>query len=154
MKNIFWVLKKESIITVSSSCSTWKWNRDFGSMYSGPQTKFQFWFSNSSPVSSQLVLTNPDLSDRPIRITEPQSGPIYYTRFWSCTPLLRPLPATARWTNLVRNNQFPELNWHIFHPLAINFTVWSHILSTVGNAVRSHPRGQGSSLHTEGIMYY
>jgi hypothetical protein len=37
-----------------------------------------------------------------------------------------------------------------FHPLAINFTVWSHILSTVGDALRSHPRRQGSSLHGEG----
>ncbi len=117
------------------------------------QTKFQFWSSNSGPVRSQLVLINPDLNDRPIRNTEPQSGPIYYTRFWSCTPLF---PFTSHGTVDEFGAEKP-ISWaklaH-FHPLAINFTGWSHILSTFGDALRSHPRGQGSSLHTEGIMYY
>jgi hypothetical protein len=33
--------------------------------------------------------------------------------FWRWTTVLRLLPATASCTNLVRKNQFPELNWHI-----------------------------------------
>jgi len=50
--------------------------------------------------------------DQPIRNTEPQSGPIYYTLFWRCTTVLRLLPATASCTDLVQKNQFPQLNRH------------------------------------------
>jgi hypothetical protein len=55
--------------------------------------------------------------DRPIRNTEPQWGPIYYTLFWRCTIVWHLLSVTASCTNLVQKNQFPELNWHIltFH---------------------------------------
>jgi hypothetical protein len=38
--------------------------------------------------------------------------------------VLRLLPATASCTNLVQENQFPELNRHILTFFAINFTVW------------------------------
>jgi hypothetical protein len=36
---------------------------------------------------------------------------------------------------LVQKNQFPELNQHFFHLFAKTFTVWSHILSTGGDAL-------------------
>ncbi len=49
--------------------------------------------------------------------------------------MLRLLPATASCTNLVQKNQFPELNQHFFHLFAKTFTVWSHILSTGGDAL-------------------
>ncbi len=49
--------------------------------------------------------------------------------------MLRLLPATASCTNLVQKNQFPELKPAHFDFLAINFTVWSHIVSTVGDAL-------------------
>jgi len=50
--------------------------------------------------------------DLPIRNTEPQLGPIYYTFFWRCT-VLHHLPATASCMNLVQKNPFPKLNRHI-----------------------------------------
>ncbi len=46
------------------------------------------------------------------------------------------LPATARWTNLVQKDQFPELKPAYFEFFAINFTVWSHMLYTDGDALR------------------
>jgi hypothetical protein len=50
--------------------------------------------------------------DRPIRNTEPQSGPIYYTllEVHNCVV---PFTSHASCTNLVQKNQFPELNGHI-----------------------------------------
>ncbi len=54
--------------------------------------------------------------------------------------MLRLLPATASCTNLVQENQFPEQKPAHFDFFAISFTVWSHILSTVGDALRSSPR--------------
>jgi hypothetical protein len=44
-------------------------------------------------------------------------------------------PATARCTNLVQKNQFPEINRHILIFSQINFTVWSHILCTIRDAL-------------------
>jgi hypothetical protein len=44
-------------------------------------------------------------------------------------------PATACYTNLVQRNPFPELKPVHFDFFTINFTVWSHILSTVGDAL-------------------
>jgi hypothetical protein len=49
--------------------------------------------------------------------------------------MLRLLPTTASCTNLVQKNQCPKLNWHILTFLTINFTVWSLILSTGGDAL-------------------
>ncbi len=46
--------------------------------------------------------------------------------------MLRPLPATASCRNLVQKNQAKPAHFDFF---AINFTVWSHILSTVGDAL-------------------
>jgi hypothetical protein len=54
---------------------------------------------------------------------------------WRCRTVLRLSPALARCTNLVQKNQFPELNRHILTFSIINFTVWSHILSTSGDAL-------------------
>jgi hypothetical protein len=83
--------------------------------------------------SLKLLLIHLDqYYDRPIRNTEPQPGPIYYTLFWRCTTVLWLLPATARCTNLV---QFRELNRHFWH-FHINLTVLSHVLSTGGDALR------------------
>jgi hypothetical protein len=45
------------------------------------------------------------------------------------------LPATASCTNLVQKNPFPELKPAHFAFFAINFIVWGHILSTVGDAL-------------------
>jgi hypothetical protein len=74
--------------------------------------------------------------DRPVRNTEPQSGPIYYSFLEvHSTTVLGHLPPTASCTNLVQKNQFPELNRHILTVLQ-NCTVWSHILSIVRDALR------------------
>jgi len=69
--------------------------------------------------------------DRPIRNTEPQSGPIYYTLFWRCTPLLRLLPCTASCAEKVTS--WARLTHFDISP--INFTVWSHVLCTGGDAL-------------------
>jgi hypothetical protein len=45
------------------------------------------------------------------------------------------LPATASCTNLVQKIQFPEHKPACFDFFTINFTVWSHILSTGGDAL-------------------
>jgi len=37
--------------------------------------------------------------------------------------------------------QFPELNQHIFYFFTINFNVWSHILSTGGDALIGYQPG-------------
>ncbi len=102
------------------------------------QTKFQFWFSNS--VSSQLLLTNPDLNDQPIRNTET-------LELHTSVAFYQPGRGGRIWCGIT------NFLTHFDH-FAIIFTVWSHILSTAGDALRSHPKGQGSSLHTESIMYY
>ncbi len=49
--------------------------------------------------------------------------------------MLRLLPASASCTNLVPKNQFRELNWNLL-TISLNLTVWSHRLSTVGDALR------------------
>ncbi len=46
--------------------------------------------------------------------------------------MLHLLPATASCTNLVEKNQFPGF--------AVNFNVWSHVLSTGGDALRTVKR--------------
>ncbi len=52
--------------------------------------------------------------------------------------MLRLLPAKASCTNLVQKDQFPELTNTFFDFLAINFSVWSRIMSTVvGDALTS-----------------
>jgi hypothetical protein len=80
------------------------------------------------------------------KIVSLQSGSIYYTLFWRCTTVLRLVPATPICTNLVLKNQFPELNRHIF---TINFTVWSHILSTIGDALSNftHHSSWAKTVH-------
>jgi hypothetical protein len=49
--------------------------------------------------------------------------------------VLRLLPAMASCTNLVQKLPFPELKLAHFDVFAINSTDWSHILSTVGDAL-------------------
>ncbi len=49
--------------------------------------------------------------------------------------MLRLSPATVSCKNLVQRNQFFELNHHVLIFFIINFTVWSHILSTGGDAL-------------------
>jgi hypothetical protein len=47
----------------------------------------------------------------------------------------RLLPATGSCTHLVQKNQFPELKPEHFDFFTLNLTVWSHILSTSGDAL-------------------
>ncbi len=67
--------------------------------------------------------------------TERQSGPIYYTLFLRCTTVLRPLPATVRCMNVAPKNQISWAKPAHFHIFTINFSVWSRILSTSGDAL-------------------
>jgi hypothetical protein len=51
---------------------------------------------------------------RPIKNTEPRSGPIYYTLFLEVHNCVAPFTRHGiGCTNLVQKKQFPELNWHI-----------------------------------------
>jgi hypothetical protein len=49
----------------------------------------------------------------PIKNTERQSHHIYYTLLCRCTPLLRPLSATANFAIMLSLNRFPERNRQI-----------------------------------------
>jgi len=61
--------------------------------------------TNSKPRGPIIVVDQSEILSR--------SGAIYYTLFGRCLTVLRLLPASASCTNLVRKNQFRELNWHI-----------------------------------------
>jgi hypothetical protein len=60
----------------------------------------------------------------------------FITLFLKVHNCVAPLPATASCTNLVQKNQFPDLPTN-FDFFTINFTVWSHLLSTGGDALTS-----------------
>jgi len=64
--------------------------------------------------------------------------------------VLHLLPATASCTNLVQKNQFPRAKPPAhFDIFAIIFTVWSHILSTDGNALRGGCHDVGPLARSE-----
>jgi len=51
--------------------------------------------------------------DRPIRNTEPQSGPIDYTLLGRCTNCVAPFTSNGKLHEFGVENQFPELSQHI-----------------------------------------
>jgi hypothetical protein len=58
---------------------------------------------------------------------------LFYGGAQMCCAFYQPRQAA---TNLVQKNQFPELNRHILTFFTINFTVWNHVLSTGGDALK------------------
>jgi len=59
-----------------------------------------------------------------------------YTIFWRYTTVLHLLPATASCTNLVQKKPIFWAKPAHFDFFTVNFIVWSHKLSTSGDAVR------------------
>jgi len=59
--------------------------------------------------------------------------------FWRCTSTLCLLPATTSCMNLVQKNQFFWAKRTHFDISPINFTTWSHILSTIEDALMLMP---------------
>jgi hypothetical protein len=87
-------------------------------------SKFNFLFVLATPpIKLKVTYTWGTTNSKPLdKLSQKywaavsQSGPIYYTLFFCLevhTFVLRLLLATASSTNLVRKNQFPELNRHI-----------------------------------------
>jgi hypothetical protein len=67
--------------------------------------------------------------------------------------VLRRSPATASCTHLVQENKFPELNRHILTFWQLMFFVWSHILSTIGDALSTFANSTLIILFSEMLKF-
>ncbi len=63
---------------------------------------------------------------------------IYYILFCKCIALLNLLPAITTCVIMFNQNHFFESNWHMLDFFSSIFIVQDHILSTIGDILRTH----------------